>query len=247
MAIRVGARRRLGRRFAWWTVAALTSAALVAPAAVSAHTPEVSLTCDGGLVVSLTKYNSSGTNSVAVSIDGSAVAGSPFTFGSSFSKTFSVTPPTSAHTAKVEVTAWDDPTGSKGWTKTFNRSIEACQQPTPTPTPQPTETPKPTQTPAPTATPAPTERPAPTETPAPAATPAPTERPQPKPTGDVEPATGTPAPHVTLPPTDTVDAATGMSATDSWTIVLLAMAGVLSAALVLTPGGAPFRRDDRTR
>ncbi len=89
-----GARTHLTRRASWLAVVALTVAALVAPAAVAAHTPRVSLTCEDGLRVNLTQYNGNGTNSVAVAIDGAPVAGSPFTFSGSFSQTFAVEPPT---------------------------------------------------------------------------------------------------------------------------------------------------------
>ena len=139
-----GARTHLTRRASWLAVVALTVAALVAPAAVAAHTPRVSLTCEDGLRVNLTQYNGNGTNSVAVSIDGAPVAGSPFTFSGSFSQTFAAEPPTEAHTATVAVTAWDDPNGNRGWTRTFELSIDACVEPTPTPTPVP---PTPTPTP----------------------------------------------------------------------------------------------------
>jgi hypothetical protein len=160
-------RSRLARRASWLAVAALTSAAILAPTAVSAHTPNVSLTCQGGLVINLTQYNGNGTNTVDVSIDDVDVAGSPFSFGSSFSKTIAVTPATQAHTATVEITAWDDPTGSRGWTREFELQIGACVQPTPTPTPVPTPTPTPVPTPTPTPVPTPTPTPVPTPTPTP--------------------------------------------------------------------------------
>src|SRR5438105_180831 len=96
-------RSRAGRRLSWLLAAAMTVAALFAPASVLGHTPNVSLTCQGGLVVNLTAYNSGGTNTAAVKIDNVAVAGSPFTFGSSYSHTFAVTPPTVAHTANVAI------------------------------------------------------------------------------------------------------------------------------------------------
>jgi hypothetical protein len=62
------------------------------------------------------------------------------------------------------------------------------------------------------------------------------------PTGGVGGATGAPDP--TLPATDTVDGATTASTTDGLRIVLLAMAGVLAAALLLTPARAVVRKDD---
>lgn len=118
-----------------------------------------------------------------------------------------------------------------------------CEQTEPTETPTPTEKPKPTETPTP------TEKPEPTETPKPIHTPAPTETnkvdPTPKPTGDVGPSTGkTNPPHATLPATDTLDAVSSAPASDSWRIVLLAMAGLLAAALMLTPARAAARKQD---
>jgi prealbumin domain-containing protein len=179
---RSGARSRHGRRLSWLAIVSLISAALLAPATVSAHTPNVTLTCQNSLVVNLTQYNAGGSNTVAVSIDGSAVAGSPFSFTSSYSHTFAVTPPTASHTATVAINAWDDPTGSKGWTKTFNLSIAACVQATPEPTPTPTPEPTPTPTPEPTPTPTPEPTPTPTPEPTPTPTPEPTPTPTPLPT-----------------------------------------------------------------
>jgi hypothetical protein len=148
---------------------------------------------------------------------------------------------------------------------------EAQATPTPTPAPTATPTPAPTATPtaAPTATPtaAPTATPtaAPTATPVPeptatpvpeaTATPVPeaTATPVPQatatpapPTGGVGGITGTPKPRTTLPPTDTLTG-TSPSAPPSqgWRLILLAMAGLLGAALVLTPAQAPARSDRR--
>jgi hypothetical protein len=100
-----------------------------------------------------------------------------------------------------------------------------CLEPEPTATPEPTETPKPTDKPKVDPTPRPT------------------------PTGDVAPATGEPRPtsRATLPSTDTIGAASTAPAGDNWRIVLLAMAGVLTAALVLSPARAVARRQDRSR
>jgi hypothetical protein len=109
--------------------------------------------------------------------------------------------------------------------------------------------PDPTATPAPTATPtqAPTEAPTPTPTQAP--TPTPTggvggATPTPTPTGGVEAATGTPP---TLPRTDSIDGSGTGSTGDGLRVVLLAMAGLLAAALVLTPAKAVVRKDDAPR
>ncbi len=69
---------------------------------------------------------------------------------------------------------------------------------------------------------------------------------QAEPTGEVGGATGTP--RITLPPTDTVaDLGTSAPASDSWRLILLAMAGLITAALLLTPATAVVRKDDRSR
>ena len=66
----------------------------------------------------------------------------------------------------------------------------------------------------------------------------------PAPTGGVGGATATPAPTAatTLPPTDTLGDAAPATGGDSWRIVLLALAGLLTAALLLTPARA-YRKD----
>ena len=71
----------------------------------------------------------------------------------------------------------------------------------------------------------------------------------PTPTGAVGGAVGTPAPHVTLPPTDTLSPGPSAPAGDGWRLILLAMAGLMSAALLVTPTRARVvvRRDDDLR
>jgi hypothetical protein len=111
------------------------------------------------------------------------------------------------------------------------------EEPTPTPTEEPTPTPTvpPTEEPTPTPTVPPTEEPTPTPTPegsvAPTESTPPTDAPTATPTGDVGGATGTPA--TTLPPTDALDGTS--SPGESWRLIVLAMAGILAAALLLTP------------
>jgi len=68
-----------------------------------------------------------------------------------------------------------------------------------------------------------------------------------QPTGGVGPLTGTPKPKATLPPTDAIDGTSSAPAGDGWRLALLGMAGMLSAALVLTPARAAVRRDDHNR
>ena len=76
----------------------------------------------------------------------------------------------------------------------------------------------------------------------PAAEPTPT---RPTPDGGVGGATGTP--NVTLPPTDTLAAGSTAPSGDSWRLILLAMAGIMAGALLLTPADAVIRRDRRRR
>ena len=73
--------RHIGvRKFGWLAVVALLVPPSQLPQAFGAHA-ESSLTCQDGLKVNLTQYNTGGTNTVAVSIDSAPVVGSPFTFG----------------------------------------------------------------------------------------------------------------------------------------------------------------------
>jgi hypothetical protein len=111
------------------------------------------------------------------------------------------------------------------------------------PTPTPTQAPTPTPTEAP--TPTPTEAPTPTPTGTPAATPTAT------PTGGVGGATGTPGGGAggatsdpTLPSTSTIDGQGSGPIGDGWRMILLALAGVLAVALLLTPAKAVIRKDD---
>jgi hypothetical protein len=70
-----------------------------------------------------------------------------------------------------------------------------------------------------------------------------------QPTGGVGGAVGTPraSARATLPATDTLGTASTSPAGDSWRIVLLAMAGMLTATLMLTPARAAARRENSAR
>jgi hypothetical protein len=128
--------------------------------------------------------------------------------------------------------------------KSDNFKVGVTATPTPTPPPTPTPTPVP---PTPTPTPVP---PTPTPTPAPPTpTPPPGATPTPIPTGGVGGATATPPATATrtLPSTSTIDSAASGPTGDGWRLVLLAMAGVLATALLLTPAGAVVRKDDDSR
>lgn len=121
----------------WVAVAALISMALFAtPGIALGHTPNVTLTCDQGLSISLTNYAHStahpSDNTVDIWIDGVHQTGYPTNFAGSFIKTIPVPPATAAHTAKVVVFAYDDPpvagfpNGKSGFSPTYNLSLGAC-------------------------------------------------------------------------------------------------------------------------
>lgn len=154
--------------------------AILASGTVSAHNPSASLSCgDGGPVlhIGLTNYNGTHDNTVSATIDGTSVL-AVTDFGSSYTGSFNAGSSFDAHTAVVNVTAWDDPTGSHGWTIAYDLSVPACQQATPPPSPTPSTTPDPTPTPVPSVEPTPTPSvapsPSPVVTPTPRVTPAPT-------------------------------------------------------------------------
>lgn len=62
-------------------------------------------------------------NSVAVTVDGAVVHSAEF--GSSYSQVVPIDG-TKGHNYSVKITAWNDPSGSKGWTKTFTGKTTAC-------------------------------------------------------------------------------------------------------------------------
>ena len=127
--------------------------------------------------------------------------------------------------------------GADSKSDNFKVAVEATPTPTQAPTPTPTQAPTPTPTDAPT--------PTPTGSVAPTQTINPTDPPTAAPTGSVEAATATPA--RTLPSTSTIDGSVNGPMNDGWRVVLLALAGVLAAALLLTPATAVVRKDDRHR
>jgi hypothetical protein len=232
------ARRRL---FTFATAGALALAAVLTAFAgvAAAHTPSVSLTCHDGspqLSISLQSYTSSSQhyhlNTVWASIDGTTVL--PTThFGSSYSHTFPAGSSYVAHTAEVDVYAWDDPTGSHGWTKTFNLSVAACKDPTPSPTPTatatPTETPTATPTETPTATPTETPTATPTETPYQSfegETATPTTSPTETPFQSFEGETATPFQTTTPPPTSSDGGSSGTPNSGLALLICLAFGGL---------------------
>jgi hypothetical protein len=65
------------------------------------------------------------------------------------------------------------------------------------------------------------------------------------PGGSVLGETGTP--NITLPPTDTATSGIDSAANQGWRLVILAMAGLMAAALLLTPARLIVRKDGRRR
>jgi len=105
---------------------------------VQAHELAASFSCNDAnppvpvLTVAMGDFSTGVTNSIMITIDGAVVL--PTTdFTTDYSNTFPGGDPTAAHTAVVTVLAGDDPTGSLGYSKTFNLSVDACQDATPTP------------------------------------------------------------------------------------------------------------------
>jgi hypothetical protein len=146
-------RRRFGAATRVLGVSVVAAAALVGMAGTaSAHTPKISSECaeEGSwLKVELTQYNDSDTNTVSVVLDGQSVVNEEF--DRDFEQTFDGLDPAAPHEATVQVVAWDDPNGEKGFSFTESVTIEACVQPTtppeePTvPSETPTESPVPSE------------------------------------------------------------------------------------------------------
>jgi hypothetical protein len=109
-------------------VGALLGALMWVGGFASSHTPQHHEGCDS-VSISGTNYNAQHTNSWSISMGGTVVKSG--TFGGTFSA--SVTPPQdgSTHHWVSQITAWDDPTGSKGWTKTYEANVGPCGTPPP--------------------------------------------------------------------------------------------------------------------
>lgn len=71
------------------------------------------------------------TNHVTATDNGSTLVNQDFS--TSFHQVFASSDKTIAHDYTVVVTAYDDPTGSHGWTKTYNLHVDACEVPPPAP------------------------------------------------------------------------------------------------------------------
>jgi len=196
-----------------------------------AHSSSAWLTCQSGLEVYVWAYETTDgqSNTVSVTIDGVEVANSPFTFGASFSHTWPVPPATAGHAAVVTIVAWDDPTGTEGWTRTIELNIKACEEVTQPPVTEPPVT-EPPVTEPPVTEPPVTEPPV-TQPPV-------TQPPTATPSGTVEAETGTPEPSgttkVTLPPTDSVASNDQSSGPGSGLVLVLGLLAGASVAILPT-------------
>jgi hypothetical protein len=166
-------------------ITAMTAAMGLFPATAAAHTYSVDLSCEASgptLRVRLSSYSTpsgSDANTLRVWIDDSLV--DALDFEKSLSRDYGAGSPTAAHSARVEVRAWDDTNGPDSpddgdvsWSFDWSGSVDACVEPTPEPTPRPTPEPTPRPTPRPTPEPTPRPTPEPTPMPTPVKTPEPT-------------------------------------------------------------------------
>ena len=112
-----------------------------------AHTWSVTHDC-AGLNVVLRDYNTTGDNSLSITIDGQQVDIADF--GRDHNESINWDP-TQPHTYNVTVMAHDDLDGSIGWSFSVNDSQERCVNPTTTTAPATTTTAPATTTTAPTA------------------------------------------------------------------------------------------------
>jgi hypothetical protein len=212
-------RSRLGRRLAWLAVAGLASTALLAPSSSAlAAQPDTIIICHS---------TGADTNPYVVhtpaksgDVSGHADHTGPVWFDGITVEWGDIIPP------------FDYPGGSfpgLNWTAEgqafYNNDCNIPAEPTPTPTSAPTPTPTLAPTPEPTL--------------------------EPTPTGGVGGATGTPAGGAggatadpTLPSTSTIDGQGSGPIGEGWRMILLALAGVLAAALLLTPARVVIRKDD---
>jgi hypothetical protein len=218
-------RSRLGRRLAWLAVVGLATAALFAPSSTAlAGQPDTIDIChstgsDGNPYV----VNSPSKDG---DVSGHADHTGPVWFDGITVEWGDIIPPFTFDGGSFP---------GLNWTAEGQAIFEnGCNIPDPTPPPTLAPTPTPTEAPTPTPTEAPTPTPA-----------------EPTPTGGVGGATGTPAGGAggatadpTLPSTSTIDGQGSGPIGDGWRVILLTLAGVLAAALLLTPAKAVIRKDD---
>jgi hypothetical protein len=146
------ARRRFGAALSALGIGVAAAAAMIGMAGTaSAHVPQIQAQCtDQGTVVQvhLERYDAHGVNTVRVT-DGDKVLVDTTQFGDAFDQTFDGLDPSVDHNFTADVKAFDDPDGSKGFTKMLTAEAKACVAP---PTTTTTEAP-PTSSEAPPAPP----------------------------------------------------------------------------------------------
>jgi hypothetical protein len=217
-------RSRVGRRLAWLVVVGLSAAALFAPSSIAlAAQPETIIICHS--TGAHTNPYVVHTPAKSGDVSGHADHTGPVWFDGITVEWGDIIPPFDYDGGSFPGLNWT----AEGQAF-YNNDCNIPAEPTPTPTLAPTPTP----TLAPTATP--------TLAPTPA---------EPTPTGGVGGATGTPAGGAggatsdpTLPSTSTIDGTGSGPTGDGWRVILLAMAGLLAVALLLTPAKAVIRKDD---
>lgn len=162
-------------------------------------------------------------------------------FGTELHDSISFEDTTVANTYTVDVVAWDDPKGDKGWSKQFTGTVEPCEATTP-PTTPPTEEPTTPPTGEPT-TPAPSDGPTSEPTPsAPVTVPTPTAGTTPPASSPTATATvtppqvrsgGTPTTHAVPVAADTSRGTLAYTGADLKSLV----AGGIAAVALLALGG----------
>lgn len=234
-------RSRASRRLGWLVVVGLAVAALAAPSGTSLAADKTEITIchatgsqDNPYVVNSPAINSSGAFAGELAGGHNSHTG-PLWYSGIQVAWGDIIPPYDYPPANFTYAGLN-------WT-TEGQAIynNGCNIPQATATP--TQAPTATPTQAPTATP--TQ--APTPTPTGSVLPTQTINPTPTVTGSVEAATATATPARTLPSTDTIGGSGNGPMNDGWRVVLLALAGILATALLLTPATAVVRKDDQRR
>ncbi|MCU1577858.1 MAG: toxins and related Ca2+-binding protein [Rhodoglobus sp.] len=125
--------KRRGFWYSWRAIAAGLALALVAGGGIavaavstaSAHIPTITVTCEGIHVVA-EKYNQYDTNTVSVTIDGAAQAGSPITFSTDLDQFFPFPTTTDAWDYTAEIKTSD---ATPSYSKTVSGTSIPCAPP----------------------------------------------------------------------------------------------------------------------
>ena len=122
---------RRARAFSLAAMIALVAMLLPAVAGVvQGHTPAASFICNSGtptLTVTLSNYNSGYTNKLWVTIDGvNDATYYDYSFGTTFSHTWTPGPGTQPHSATVVILAGDDLHNVHGYSPTYNLQVPPC-------------------------------------------------------------------------------------------------------------------------